>query len=158
MQNPGAAHIAALKRLLRYLHGTAEQGLHYDFSGDVPRSGIYGYYDASFADDADTRRSTMAYVFFFEGCPISWKSKLHSYITTSTNHSEYCASAKAAREAKMFKKLITEIGYAEFASPVARFSDSQGAIAMNYNPVKRDASKHIDLADHYEHPIMPTVV
>ena len=27
--------------------------------------------------------------------------------------------------------------------------DVQGAIAMNYNPVKRDASKHIDLADHY---------
>ena len=149
MQNPGASHIMALKRLLRYLHGTAELGLQYDFSGSVPRSGIYGYYDASFADDADTRRSTMAYIFFFEGCPISWKSKLHSYITTSTNHSEYCASAKAAREAKVLKKLVTEIGYAELASPVALFSDSQGAIAMNYNPVKRDASKHIDLADHY---------
>ena len=33
--------------------------------------------------------------------------------------------------------------------PIVLFSDSQGAIAMNYNPVKRSASKHVDLADHY---------
>ena len=51
--------------------------------------------------------------------------------------------------AKSQKKLLTEIGFEKYASPVALFSDSQGAIAMNYNPVKRDASKHIDLADHY---------
>ncbi len=91
----------------------------------------------------------MAYVFFYEGCPVSWNSKLHSYVTTSTNHSEYCASAKAAREAKSFKKLLTEMKLPEAASPIALFSDSQGAIAMNYNPVKRNTSKHVDLADHY---------
>ena len=33
--------------------------------------------------------------------------------------------------------------------PIHLFSDSQGAIAMTYNPVKREASKHVDLADHY---------
>ena len=33
--------------------------------------------------------------------------------------------------------------------PIDLFSDSQGAIAMNYNPVQRSASKHVDLADHY---------
>ena len=34
-------------------------------------------------------------------------------------------------------------------SPIDLFSDSQGAIAMKYNPVQRSASKHVELADHY---------
>ena len=91
----------------------------------------------------------MAYVFFYEGCPISWKSKLHTYVTTATNHSEYCAGAKAAREAKSKEKLYTEIGFPQAVKPIDLFSDSQGAIAMTYNPVQRDASKHVEVADHY---------
>ena len=91
----------------------------------------------------------MAYLFFYEGCVISWHSKLHSYVTTSTNHSEYCAAAKAAAEAKFLEKLFDTIGFGEAVHPIALFSDSQGAIAMTYNPVNRSASKHVDLADHY---------
>ena len=114
MHNPGKPHIVALKRTLRYLKTTADHGLVYDFSFDNTRTGktgIYGYYDASHADDVDTLKSTMGFVFFLEGCPIVWKSKVHSFLTTSTNHSEYCAAAKAAREAKSLDLLMTEIGY-----------------------------------------------
>jgi hypothetical protein len=149
MHNPGAKHIQALKRLLRYLKGTVKHCLIYDFSKPPPRSGVYGYYDAAHADDTDTRRSTMAYIMFFEGCAISWKSKLHTYITTSTNHSEYCASAKAAREAKWLYKMFSAMGYEAAVKPIALFSDSTGAIAMNHNPVLHEANKHVDLADHF---------
>jgi hypothetical protein len=74
---------------------------------------------------------------------------LHSFITTSTNHSEYCAAAKAAREAKWLEKVCVEIGFSRFVRPINLYSDSKGAIAMTYNPVQRSASKHVDLADHY---------
>ena len=94
-------------------------------------------------------KSTLACAFFFEGCPISWHSKLHSYITTSTNHSEYCAAAKAAKEAKKWEKYMTERGLTQFVCPIDLFSDSKGCIAMTCNPVQRSASKHVDLADHY---------
>ena len=87
----------------------------------------------------------MGYNFFFEGCAISWHSKLHTYVTTSSNHSEYCAGAKAAREAKMFQMLMTELDFALYVSPIDLFSDSQGATAMSYNPVNRNPSKHVDL-------------
>ena len=113
------------------------------------KTGLYGYYDAAHADCPDTMKSTLAYVFFFEGCPVSWHSKLHTYVTTSTNHSEYCAAAKAAKEAKWWEKFFTEIGYTMFVRPIDLFSDSKGCIAMTRNPVQRSASKHIDLADHY---------
>ena len=151
MQNPGREHIIALKRLLRYLKGTKDYGLKYDFSAGAPgtKTGVYGFYDASHADCLDTLKSTMAHFFLFFGCPLSWKTKLHSFVTTSTNHSEYCAAAKAAREAKWWETTLTAIGFGRFVGPIDLFSDSKGAIAMTYNPVQRAASKHVDLADHY---------
>ena len=148
MQNPGAPHVTALKRLLRYLAGSKDKGLVYSFGRTVPRQGVYGYYDASHADDHDTLRTTMSYIFFYEGCTISWHTKMHTFITTSTNHSEYCAAAKCAREAKSLKTIFASLGF-ERKTPIVLFSDSQGAIAMNYKTVKRSASKHVDLADHY---------
>jgi hypothetical protein len=151
MHNPGHPHIVALKHLLRHATGTQNVGLVYDFSGNNNRGNqekIHGYYDAAHADD-ETLRSTLAYVFFLGSCPISWHSKLNTVLTTSTNHSEYCAAAKAAREAKWWEKLCTEIGFGHYVKPVDLFSDSKGAIAMTYNPVLRSASKHVDLADHY---------
>ena len=88
----------------------------------------------------DTRKSTLAYVYFFEGCTISWHTKLHSLVTTSTNHSEYCAAAKAGREAKWIEKIFIFLGFPQFVRPIHLFSDSKGSIAMTYN---------VDLADHY---------
>ena len=148
-RNPGIKHVQALKRLLRYLKGTANRCLVYSFANAPPRTGVYGYFDAAHADDADTLKTTMAYVFFFEGCAISWKTKLHTSVTLSTNHSEYCAASKAAREAKWLDKIFSCLNYTSSIKPIQLFSDSQGAIAMAYNPVHREASKHVNLADHY---------
>ena len=106
MQAPGEAHLRMVRRGLCYLRGKADLGLIYDFRRPPVRQGLYGFFDASHADDVDTRRSTIAYVFFYSGCAISWKSKLHSFVTTSTNHSELVAAAMAAREAKFLWKLF----------------------------------------------------
>ena len=136
MHNPGHDHIIALKRLLRYLLATANYGLIYDFSpsaASTKKTGFYGYYDASHADCPDTMKSTLAYLFFFEGCAISWNSKLHTVITTSTNHSEYCAAAKAVKEAKSIEKVAIEVGMSRYVHPIDLFSDSRGCIAMTYN-------------------------
>ena len=64
MQEPGEVHVNYLKKGLRYLRGKTDLGLVYDFSRAPVRSGLYGFFDASHADDVDTRRSTIAYVFF----------------------------------------------------------------------------------------------
>ena len=149
-RNPGKVHIQGLKRFVRYLKGTAHYKLAYDFSGPPPRSGIYAYFDSAHNDDVDTGRSTMAYLVFYEGCLLSWFSKLHTMVTTSTNHSEYVASAKCAREAAWWHKICLALRIKEDSfRPIATFSDSNGAICMNYNPVHHEANKHVALADHY---------
>jgi hypothetical protein len=98
MSNPGVAHWQALKHLLRYLKGTTRVGLSYNFGQN--QLGLHGFTDASHADCPDTSKSTIAYVFFYGGAILSWFSKLHTFVTTCTNHSEYAALAQGAKEAQ----------------------------------------------------------
>ena len=153
MTNPGPVHFVALKRLLRFVFANAERGMTYPAH---PTEGtcVYGYWDTSHADDLDTRRSTMGYVFFYAGCAISWSSKLHSFVTTSSNHSEYCGLAKAAREAKYLNSLFEFIGRHQEATPINMFGDNTGSIAMAHNPVSHSLAKHVALADHYSRELI----
>jgi len=147
MHNPGSKHQGALKRLLRYVFATADLGLNYDFSSPPVKEGVYGYYDASFADCPDTKRSTGGFVIYWDGCAANWNSKICRFVTTSTNHSEYVSGAACARECAFQENLAKELGMD--IAPIALFSDSQGCIAQTYNPTNRTATKHVDVADHY---------
>ena len=154
MQAPGEVHVRFVKKGLRYLRGKLDLGLVYDFSRVPLRHGLYGFFDASHADDLDTRRSTIAYVFFYSGCAISWKTKLHSFVTTSTNHSELVASAMAAREAKYIWSVLGALGKPGNADLFTHraldlFSDSMGVVAVAANDVLSSATKHVDIADFY---------
>ena len=146
--NPGEKHFIALKRLLRYVFTHASVGITYP-AQQTSKPGVYGYWDSSHADDIDTRRSTFGQVFYYAGCPISWVSRLNTYVTTSTNHSEYCALARAAREAKYLKSIFGFLGRPQDASPVELFGDNAGAVSLSNNVVDQTKNKHIDLADHY---------
>ena len=63
MQNPLEMHWKTVKRILRYLVGTAEYGLH---MRTCPESDLrlVGYSDADWAGDGDSRRSTTGYCLF----------------------------------------------------------------------------------------------
>ena len=78
--------------------------------------GLYGYFDASFADCVDTRRSTVHMCLLWRAA-ISWKTKLYTFVTTSSNHSELVASAMAAREAKFLLLLVSSLGFNTPAAP-----------------------------------------
>ena len=148
VQNPGKRHMVALKRVVRYIKGTMDHGIMFravkkeDFR-------VEGYFDAAFADDLDTRRTTMGYVFMLCGAPISWESKLYQTVATSTNHAEYIAGARAAREAVYIKMLLTELGFPQLVTPVRMFSDSAGAISIAQNPGPRSRTKHFELHLHF---------
>jgi len=99
MANPGEAHWKTLKHLIRYLAVTLDDGICFDFN-NTSSKGLHGYTDSSFADCVDTGRSTLAYVFFYDNAILSWYSKLNTYVTTCTNHSEFPALALGAKEAE----------------------------------------------------------
>jgi hypothetical protein len=70
--NPKEEHWKAVKRVLRYLRGTATTGILY---GKRIDQGLQGFTDAVYGDDKTTRCSTGAYLFMHGGRPISWQSK-----------------------------------------------------------------------------------
>ncbi len=154
MSNPGELHLAALKRLLRYLAGTMYLGLVYttDTAGaDSPALGLHGFTDSSHMDCPDTSRSTIAFVFLLGKAPISWFSKLHSYVTTCTNHSEYAALFGGAKEAAYLTEWLgpLEVPLGLTLAPVLIFNDNNGASALALDPVARFKNKHVRMEQHY---------
>ncbi|KAF6039298.1 hypothetical protein EB796_002391 [Bugula neritina] len=65
LERPGPAHIAALKRLLRYLKGT--KGFNLRFTPNQQE--LVGYVDADWGGETSTRRSTTGYVFTLDPKP-----------------------------------------------------------------------------------------
>ena len=103
MSNPSKEHWNGVKRLLRYIKGTINYGLKFkaNESDGLNENGdeLYGYSDANWAGDVDSRRSTSGYVFKVANCTVSWSSKKQASVTKSTTEAEYVALSQATQEA-----------------------------------------------------------
>uniref|UniRef100_I1PZ26 Reverse transcriptase Ty1/copia-type domain-containing protein n=1 Tax=Oryza glaberrima TaxID=4538 RepID=I1PZ26_ORYGL len=68
--NPGDDHWRALERVMRYLKGTMELGLHYTGYPAV----LEGYSDSNWIFDVDEIKAISGYVFTLGGGAVSWRS------------------------------------------------------------------------------------
>lgn len=143
--NPGSAHWTALKRLIRYLKGTADLGLVLGGLDDVV---VTGWSDSDWAADLDSRRSIAGFTFDIAGGMVSWSSKKQPTVALSTAEAEYMAMAHASKEAIWLRTLLSEIGFPQ-ESPSTIHVDNQGAIALANNPVHHARTKHIDIRHHF---------
>jgi len=99
MHDPRESHLAALKRLLRYVRGTVGFGLVLHRS---PTSELVVYTDADWAGCPNTRRSTSGtsgYAVFLGGNLVSWSSKRQPVVSRSSAEAEYRAVANGVAEA-----------------------------------------------------------
>ena len=97
MADPSNDHWLGIKRLLRYIKGTLMYGL--KFIAHQNDDDLYGFADANWAGDVDTRRSTSGYVFMVANGVVSWSSKKQSTVAKSTTEAEYVALSQATQEA-----------------------------------------------------------
>jgi hypothetical protein len=144
--NPGEMHWKAVKRILRYLKGTADYCLCYQGSN----LSLEGYTDADWAGDPDERKSTSGYAFLLNGGAITWYSKKQTCVALSTMEAEYVACSTAVQEAVWLKRFIEHLGFAsDSGSPVMIHCDSQAALAYTKDPKYHSKTKHIDIRYHY---------
>ena len=143
--NPTTAHWTLVKRILRYVGGTADLGLLYTPGGNQE---LVGYSDSDFAGDINDRKSTSAYTFIKSGALISWRSKKQTVVAQSTAEAEYVALAAAAQEAIWLRRLLEDFGL-EQRRPTVLHEDNQAAIAISTNPVNHSRVKHIDTKYHF---------
>lgn len=69
---PNQTHLEAAKRVLPYLKGTSDWTLNFPPAND---SILHGYFDASFANFIDDRKSCSGHVFRLVEASISWSSR-----------------------------------------------------------------------------------
>jgi hypothetical protein len=108
LTNPSPQHLYAIDHLLHYLVGTCYQAI--EFDGNFQGSDSFlSWSDAAFADDVDTRKSSIGYCFQLYGGLIHYKSTKQRHVTTSSTESEFGALIATAKEFLWWVRLFNYI-------------------------------------------------
>jgi len=143
LEKPGAEHIAALKRVFRYIKGTKYFSLLYK-----PSTGyLQGYCDSDWAGDVKDRRSTSGYVFTLGGTPIAWKTRKQQTVALSSCEAEYMSIAEATKEMIYLRSFCTSMGVTQPKQSTI-YCDNQGALTRETSK-QHHRTKHIDVHFHF---------
>ncbi|KAM1072945.1 hypothetical protein ACFX2B_017883 [Malus domestica] len=107
MEGPTEMHLAAAKRVLRYVKGTIGLGVLYR-KGE--HAELRGYTDSDYAGDLDDRKSTSGYLFMLGSGVVCWSSKKQPVVTLSTTETEFIATASSACQATWLRRIMKDLG------------------------------------------------
>ena len=112
---------------------------------------LTGFCDADWAGSSGDRESTSGHCFFLSksGAAISWKSRKQPTVALSSCEAKYVAISSAVQKAKFLIQLMNKITRAKVIQNVKINCDSQGAIALAKDPIRKERSKHIDIKYHF---------
>ena len=129
--NPGLKHWRAANYLLRYMLGTAERGtvLFSPFSDRKKPVILSGRCDSSHADDADSRKSTIGWVWIVNGA-VSASAKRATHRTLSAQGAEMTAASECFREGTWLRGFLQDLGEVQIG-PTYVFTDNSGAVAAS---------------------------
>ncbi|XP_055822041.1 uncharacterized mitochondrial protein AtMg00810-like [Solanum dulcamara] len=114
-------HMHTLKRIVRYLQGTLEYGLHLYPSSTT---NLVSFTDADWGGCPDIRRLTSGYCVFMGDNLISWSAKRQATLSRSSAEAEYRGVANVV-------------------------SESCCVIYLAGNPVQHQRTKHIEMDIHF---------
>ncbi|CAI7860160.1 unnamed protein product, partial [Closterium sp. NIES-53] len=134
-------HMAAAKRVLRYLCSTSGLGL--VLGGRSPVV-LTGHADASWVDDLATQRSSQGYTFSLGSGSVSWRSTRLSSVLSSSCEAEIYAGAMAAQELRWLTYLLTDLGEPPRSPPVL-YVDNKAMLALCREHRLEHRTKHIAL-------------
>jgi len=145
MHAPITAHLKMVRRILRYVKGTINNGLHFTSTTKLHLS---AFSDADWAECLTTRRSTTGYCVFLGRNLISWCVKKQHTISRSSIEAEYRAMANIAAELTWLTYILRDL-HLPLLSPPVLYCDNISALHMTINPVFHARSKHIELDYHF---------
>jgi hypothetical protein len=158
---PKTSHANAVKLIVRYLKGTAENGLiikprnlyELDCYVDADFAGLYIYEDDQ---DPVCVKSRTDYVLLLAVCPVLWVSKLQTKITVSTMEAEYVALSQAMRDLIPMRRTMslicdTVLGKGKYEARMRSnvFEDNQGTLQLARAPRMPPRTKHYGVNEFF---------
>ncbi|GFH50765.1 hypothetical protein CTEN210_07241 [Chaetoceros tenuissimus] len=141
--SPKQSHSSAVKRIIRYLKGTINNGtilrvpkkLSLDCFVDANFCGLYNIDPPELTSSV---RSRAGYIIKFCGYPLIWKSQLMDCICLSTAEAEYYALSQAMRAlipvCTLLKEMCLSLNVPEFTNPDSILTtvheDNQSALRL----------------------------
>ncbi|KAL4014443.1 hypothetical protein IC575_026645 [Cucumis melo] len=101
--DPCTSHLNAVKRIIKYVHGTTDFGILYSYD---TFSKLVGYCDADWAGSADDRKSTSGGCFFLGNNLVSWFSKKQNCVSLSTTEVEYITAGSRCTQMIWMKNML----------------------------------------------------
>eukprot|EP00752_Nemacystus_decipiens_P002677 g2503.t1 len=147
MAKPGPRAMAKLKRLMRYLKGTAAMGITYSEHAEDGDK-LTAYVDSDFAGDLDDRRSTTGVVLLLAGGVVDSTAVKQTVTALSSAEAEYTAMSKACTMILYWRHLLKTINREQKEATVL-FEDSTCAIATSTTNKMTQSTKHIDVKYHH---------
>ena len=145
MHDPREPHLAAMKRILRYIQGTLDLGFHLLRTSTAD---LTMYTDADWAGCPDTRRSTSGYGVFLGDNLISLSSKRQATVSRSSAEAEYRVVANGVAEACWLRQLLHEL-HCPLRRATIVYCDNVNAVYLSINSVQHQRPKHVEIDLHF---------
>lgn len=145
IQAPTDTHWEAVKRILRYIKGSVDQGLRIHKSNSL---NLHALSDADWAGCPDDRRSTNGFAVFLGSNLVSWSSRKQPTVSRSSTEAEYKAIANGTAELIWIQSLLKELGVYLAKSPTL-WCGNLGATYLTANPMFHARTKHIEVDFHF---------
>ncbi|XP_024171543.1 uncharacterized mitochondrial protein AtMg00810-like [Rosa chinensis] len=107
MEAPTELHQQAVKRIFRYLKGTAEMGIFYKRGGE---ESLVTFSDSDYVGDLGDRKSTSGYMFKLSSGAVAWSSKKQPVVTLSTTEAEFIAATSCACQSVWMQRILGKLG------------------------------------------------
>ncbi|GKB94088.1 ribonuclease H-like domain-containing protein [Tanacetum coccineum] len=141
MNAPHKPHLAALKRIVRYVQGTLDYGLPLY---SINTTSVVGYTNFDWAGCPSTRRSTSG-----RGDNLlSWFTKCQHTLSSYIAEAEYRGVANIVVETAWLHNLLREL-HSPLSDATLVYYDNVSAIYMPVNLVQHQLTKHIKIYIHF---------
>lgn len=147
MERPTKIHVAAVKRILRYLKGTLSFGIMY-------RCKTYGEFmmqgsiERDYASDHDDMSSTSGYAFTMGLSSICWSSQKQPIVTLPTTEVKFVSAVSSACQCIWLRNVLNHLRLNQ-STCTAINCDNSPSIKLSKNPAMHGRCKHIYVRYHF---------
>ena len=152
MSGAMVSHMAAMKRVMRYVVETPNRGLKlkpnatWDGSKDFLFE-VSGWSDSEYLKD-DTRHSVNGWETYLNDAPVSFKSKMMPVIALSVAEAELYAAVQCAQDMLFIMRIMNSIGL-KVRLPMKLHVDNKAAYDLCHNWKVGGRTRHVEVKQYF---------